>query len=83
MDAVLANRSISITALKRNPSKVFNEAEGAAVVVLNHNKPMAYLIPAELYEDIMDRLDDAELASIAAERAHERTKAIKVNLDEL
>ena len=35
MDAVLANRSISITALNRNPSKVFNEAEGAAVVVLD------------------------------------------------
>jgi len=83
MDAVLANRSISITALKRNPSKVVHEAEGAPVVILNHNKPMAYLIPAEVYEDIMDRLEDAELASIAAERAHEKTKAIKVTLDEL
>jgi antitoxin StbD len=83
MDAVLANRSTSITALKRNPSKVVSEAEGGPVVILNHNKPMAYLVPAEAYEEIMDRLEDAELGSIAAERAHEKSKAISVSLDEL
>lgn len=83
MNTVLANRSISITDLKKNPSKVMADAEGSPVVILNHNKPIAYLLPAETYEDLLDKLEDAELASIAAQRSKEKTKAISVNLDEL
>jgi antitoxin StbD len=83
MNTVLANRSTSITDLKRNPSKVMQEADGSAVVILNHNKPIAYLVPAEVYEELMERLEDAELVSIASARSHEKSKAVKVSLNEL
>ena len=64
-------------------STSLNEAEGAPVAILNHNVPAAYLIPAETYEWLMDKLEDSELAQIVSERAGEKENAIEVNLDEL
>ncbi len=81
MDRILASASVSISDLKKNPSRVINEAEGAPVAILNHNKPSAYLVPAETFEAVMEKLEDYELAKLVEERADEET--IKVKLDEL
>jgi antitoxin StbD len=83
MRQVLSNCSASISELKRNPTALLNEAEGAPIAILNHNVPTAYLIPAETYEWLMDRLEDAELAQIVRDRAGEKERAIEVNLDDL
>ena len=37
-------------------------------VILNQNVPAAYLFPAETYECLMDKLEDAELAESSAIR---------------
>ncbi|WP_341351978.1 type II toxin-antitoxin system Phd/YefM family antitoxin [Stutzerimonas kirkiae] len=56
-------------------------ADGMPVAVLNHNRVMGYMVPAELYESMMERLEDLELVEIAKARAGE--KAIPVSLDDL
>lgn len=61
MDAVLAETSIGITELKKNPSAVIRDAGTQSIVVLHHNKPSAYLVPASTYEALMDVLDDLQL----------------------
>jgi antitoxin StbD len=81
METILATASISITELKRNPSAVIEAADNDAVAVLVHNKPSAYLVPAETYERMVDRMEDLELAEVVRARAKERR--IKVKLDEL
>ena len=81
MEAILAGASISITELKRNPSAVIEAADGESVAVLVHNKPSAYLVPAETYRRLLDRLEDLELAEQVRQRQHERR--IKVTLDDL
>ncbi len=83
MDAIFSNCSTSISELKKNPSKIITEAEGATVAILNHNKPMAYLVPSETYAKLMERLDDLDLALLTAERAEEKKSAIKVSINEL
>ena len=83
MKQVLSNLSASITELKKNPSALLKQASGEPVVILNHNKPTAYLIPAEAYEALMDRLEDLELGAIVQQRAMEKPDAIEVDLDEL
>jgi len=83
MKQVLSNLSASITELKKNPSALLKQASGEPVVILNHNKPTAYLIPAEAYEALMDRLEDLELGAIVRQRASEKPDAIEVDLDEL
>ncbi len=83
MKQVLSSYSASISELKKNPTALINEAEGSPIAILNHNVPAAYLVPAETYEWLMDKLEDAELAQIVLDRAHEKENAVEVNLDEL
>jgi antitoxin StbD len=83
MRAILSHFSASISELKRNPSQLIEDAKGRTVAILNHNKPTAYLVPAETYERISELLDDAELGRIVRRRASEKSSAVSVKLDEL
>ncbi len=83
MRLVLADISASITELKKNPSALLKRASGEPVVILNHNKPTAYLIPAEAFESLMDQLEDLELALMVRERKAEKPQAIDIDIDEL
>jgi len=68
MDAVLAETSIGITELKKNPSAVIRDAGTETIVILHHNKPSAYLVPAHTYEALMDVLDDLQLIPVVQQR---------------
>ena len=81
MDRIYARASVSISDLKKNPSRIINDAEGAPVAILNHNKPSAYLIPAETFEALMEQMEDYNLSCLIKERQHEPN--VKVSLDEL
>jgi len=83
MKAVLANCSASISELKRNPSALIEKAEGEPIAILKHNRPTAYLIPAETYEVLMDRLEDYQLGLIVNERQNEKIEAVEVDIDEI
>jgi antitoxin StbD len=83
MRQVLADFSVSISELKKNPSALLAQASGSPIAVLNHNKPAAYLVPAETYEAMMDMLEDLELALLVEERKGDKDKAIAVSLDDL
>jgi antitoxin StbD len=81
MATIHASASVSISELKRNPSAVIEAADGETIAVLVHNKPSAYLVPAETYKRLLDRLDDLELAEVVRARSGE--KRIKAKLDDL
>lgn len=83
MRQVLAHCSASISELKRNPTALLAEAEGAPIAILNHNKPAAYLVPAETYERLMDMIDDHALSQLVEERRKDKDKAVSVFLDDL
>jgi antitoxin StbD len=51
------------------------------VAILNHNRPSAYIVPADTFEAMMEKLDDLEIARIVKERKKEKT--IRVSLNEL
>lgn len=68
MQAVLAETSIGITELKKNPSAVIRDAGTETIVILHHNKPSAYLVPANTYEALMDVLDDLQLIPVVQQR---------------
>lgn len=83
MRTVLANCSASISELKKNPTALLNQADGAAIAILNHNKPAAYLVPAETYEYLMEALEDYELGKLVDARRAQVAEAVDVNLDDL
>ena len=81
MQRVEANIAVSVSDLKKNPSQIMAQADGEPVAVLNHNRVMAYMVPAARYEAMMEYLDDLELAEMIKRRAGE--VPVRVNLDEL
>ena len=83
MKTVLANYSASISELKKNPSALINQSDGEPIAILNHNKPTAYLIPAETYEELLESIEDYQLGIIVKGRQNEKISAIEVDIDEL
>lgn len=81
IDPLLADSGVSISDLKRNPTAVIAAAGGFPVAVLNRNTPAAYLVPAKAWEELMDRLEDIELAELVNSRDGE--ERIKVRLEDL
>lgn len=71
----------SITELKKSPMDTVLAGKGEPVAILNRNTPAFYCIPAELYDQMVEQLEDLELNSIADSRAHQ--KRIRVNIDDL
>lgn len=78
---ILSEIAASISDLKKNPMGTVAAGEGFSVAILNHNVPAFYCVPADVYESMMERLDDIELNAIADARAGQRVT--KVSLDEL
>lgn len=81
MQNILADIAVSVSELKKNPSAVLSGAQGWPVAVLNHNKVMGYMVPAEIFEAMMERLDDLDLADLIKLRQHE--KPVPVDIDDL
>ena len=78
---ILATTTASISELKKNPMATVAAGEGFPVAVLNRNEPAFYCIPAAVYEELLEKLEDAELNRIADERSDQAE--ITVTLDEL
>ncbi|WP_338922976.1 type II toxin-antitoxin system Phd/YefM family antitoxin [Pseudomonas silesiensis] len=83
MQSVLADVAVSVSELKKNPSAVLSGAGGAAVAVLNHNRVVGYMVPADVYEAMIERLDDLELAQLVKARIDANETPVRVSLDDL
>ena len=76
-----AKTTVSMTDLRRNPSKIMEAAGDLPVAVLNHNKPEAYLLSAKAYEALLELIDDLTLVKTIKERKGGKT--VKVKLEQL
>lgn len=81
LQRVEAEYAVSVSELKKSPSAVIEDAKGMAVAVLNHNRVMAYMVPADTYEAMLERLDDMALIETIKSRSDE--VGVPVTLDEL
>ena len=61
--------------------KVVNGGFGEAVAILNRNTPAFYCVPAELYEEMMDLIEDRELIKLAEQV--DTTETVKVSINDL
>ena len=81
MESIKSNLTVSITELKANPNKVLSESEGAPVAILSRNTPKAYFVPADLYHEMLDLIEDQYWNELIEKRKYEAS--VKVNLDDL
>ena len=61
--------------------KVVSDGYGEAVAILNRNTPAFYCVPADLYEEMMDVIEDRELLKLVEQVDTDKT--VKVSIDEL
>lgn len=76
---VLANTAASITELKKDPMGTVSAGDGFPVAILNRNEAAFYCVPAKAFEQIIEKLEDAELNAIADKRADEKRVAVDIN----
>ena len=81
VNPIFADACTSISELKKNPMAVIGQAAGKPIAVLNRNQPAFYCVPAELYELMMDKLDDLALVEIV--KARQSQSEIEVDIDDL
>ncbi|AYJ96673.1 MULTISPECIES: type II toxin-antitoxin system Phd/YefM family antitoxin [Enterobacteriaceae] len=68
---ILSDTTASVSELKKNPMATVSAGDGFPVAILNRNQPAFYCVPAELYEKMLDALDDQELIKLVAERSNQ------------
>jgi antitoxin StbD len=78
---IYAKTTVSMTDLRRNPSKIIEVAGDSPIAVLNHNRAEAYLLSAKAYEKLLDQLDDAKLMKTIKSRRGGKT--VRVRLEDL
>jgi len=80
---VMASLSTSITDFKANPNAVIAQSKGEAIAVLKSNEPCFYAVPPELYESMLEAMEDLALLMQANARLNDGKEPIEVRLDDL
>ena len=82
MNHIILSRFVSsVSELKKNPMEVVQNGFGEAVAILNRNNPAFYCVPADMYERMMDLIEDQELIKLVEQVDSNRT--VKVSIDDL
>jgi antitoxin StbD len=68
MQTLLTDLTISMSDFKKNPSKVLRDAGTRPVAVLNRNKAAFYMVDPELFEALIDEVEDAQLLPLLRAR---------------
>ena len=83
MQPIFATQTASISELKTNPSALIKQSDGESIAILNHNKPVAYLVSTDVFERMMEAMDDMALSQTVSARMNDGQVPIKVSLDDL
>ena len=83
MNKLYANQTVSISELKKSPSRVIESSGNKPTAILSHNKPSAYLVPSKVFEIIMDIMDDYLLSKELQTRMDEGNESVEVNISDL
>ena len=74
-----ARMTASITELKKSPMDTVLAGKGEPVAILNRNTPAFYCVPADMYEKLMDLVEDRELIKLAAQVDTDETVKVSIN----
>lgn len=68
MRRILAEQTVSITELRKNPAQYFTDEP---VAVLSKNKPVGYMVNEKLFETMVDQLEKLHASNLVG--AHYRS----------
>mgnify|MGYP000951130241 CR=1 FL=1 len=76
---ILCDVTASISELKNDPVATASAGGGYPVAIIDRNRPVFYCVPAALYEQMLDALDDQQLVKLVHERSQQ--PLVDVDLD--
>lgn len=80
---ILAEVGISISDLKRNPAAAVEAARSQQVAILNRNRPVAYLVSPEIWDRILDVIEDLRVEDLVEDRLANPGTLVEVSIDDL
>ena len=80
---IMADVTVSISDLKKNPAAVIAEARKRQVAITSRNRAVAYVISPEVWDHICDVFDDRKFLREYEDRLDDIDDAIPVSLDDL
>lgn len=83
MDTIYADLSISMSEFKKNPAQVLRSAGERPVAVLNHNRPVFYMVTPRMFEALVEQMIDSDLADLIHHRLAQKDAAVEVDIDEI
>ncbi|WP_296633047.1 hypothetical protein [Rhodoluna sp.] len=83
MQEVLTKTTTSVSKFKNNPAESLRQAAGKPFAVLNNNEPSFYVLPPELFEEVMEIYWEHKMREELLTASSQRNLAIKVNLQDL
>lgn len=83
MEKIMTEIVTSISEFKKNPNEEVRRAGKKAFAVLTNNKPSFYVLSPALYDELMERIWQLEMAESLSQRLSERSEAVKVNIKDL
>ena len=69
---ICADVVASVSELKSNPMGTMQSSGGRPLAILNRNQPVFYCVSADLYEVMIEMIDDIELGRIIEERKNDK-----------
>ncbi len=81
MQTLLTDLTVSMSDFKKNPAKVLRDANAQPVAVLNHNKAAFYMVDPELFEALIDEVEDAQLLPMLKARIASAAKGNYAEVD--
>ena len=81
MDTHSPIRSIGLSDLRQSPARALERADETAVMVLNRNRPVGYILSPRLMEALLDQAADAATVAKASARLANVKSARKIALD--
>ena len=83
MQEVLTKTTTSVSKFKNNPAESLRQAAGKPFAVLNNNEPSFYVLPPELFEEVMEIYWEHKMHDELLTASTQRNLAVKVNLQDL
>jgi antitoxin StbD len=73
----------SISEFKVNPNREVAKAGNKPFAVLTNNKPSFYVLSVEAFDEIMEKLWEAQIAPTLLDRRKRLHEAVEVNLEDI
>ncbi len=83
MEKIMTEIATSISEFKKNPNEEVRRAGKKAFAVLTNNKPSFYVLSPDLYDELMERIWELEMAQTLTQRLSERSESVKVDIKNL